>query len=80
MTQWEHDGYDELLDRATSCLDPKERKKILRDAESIVMEEMPIIPLFYYTFKYMKKEYVNNIFLSNLGQIDFKWAYVNKSK
>jgi len=80
MTQWQNDGYDELLDKATTCLDLRERKKILREAEGIVMEEMPIIPLFYYTFKYMKKEHVNNIFLSHLGQIDFKWAYVNKPK
>ncbi|HXF29305.1 MAG TPA: peptide ABC transporter substrate-binding protein, partial [Chlamydiales bacterium] len=79
-TQWQHDGYDELLDKATHCIDPRERKRLLREAENIVMEEMPIIPLFYPTFKYMKKEHVNNIFLSHLGQIDFKWAYVNKSK
>lgn len=79
-SQWQNTKYIELLDRAEDCLDQRERKNILREAESLIMEEMPIIPLFYYTFKYMKKEHVNNIFLSHLGQIDFKWAYINKPK
>ena len=48
----------------------------MAQAENIVMEEMPIIPVFYYTFKYMKKDSVNNIYLSHLGQIDFKWAEI----
>ena len=73
--QWQNDRYIELLDSAQSCLDQKERKKLLQEAESIVMDEMPIIPVYYYTFKYLKKEHVNNILLSHLGQIDFKWAY-----
>jgi oligopeptide transport system substrate-binding protein len=78
MTQWQNDQYMSLLDHASACSDPKERKSLLAKAEMLAMEEMPIIPLFYYTFKYMKKEHVNNIFLSDLGQIDFKWAYINK--
>lgn len=79
-SQWHNKTYISLLDQASTSLDQRERKKLLRDAETIVMDEMPIIPVFYYTFKYMKKEHVNNIFLSHLGQIDFKWAYINKQK
>jgi oligopeptide transport system substrate-binding protein len=79
-SQWQNERYIELLDQASACLDMKERKKLLQEAEAIVTEEMPIIPVFYYTFKYMKKEHVHNIFLSHLGQIDFKWAYVNQPK
>jgi oligopeptide transport system substrate-binding protein len=79
-TQWQNQTYTELLDSAEVCLDLKERKRLLREAEMLIMDEMPIIPVFYYTFKYMKKEHVNNIFLSHLGQIDFKWAYINKPK
>jgi len=78
MTQWQNEEYMSLLDHAVVCSDPKERKALLAKTEMLAMEEMPIIPLFYYTFKYMKKEHVNNIFLSDLGQIDFKWAYINK--
>jgi oligopeptide transport system substrate-binding protein len=80
LCQWQNASYIELLDKAQVCLDQKERKKLLAEAEKLVMEEMPIIPFFYYTFKYMKKEHVNNIFLSHLGQVDFKWAYINKQK
>ena len=78
-TRWQNNKYIELLDQAELSLDFRERKKLLQEAEGLIMEEMPIIPVFYYTFKYMKKARVNNIFLSHLGQIDFKWAYINKS-
>ncbi len=78
MTQWQNDDYTALLNRAESCLDMNEREILLHAAEKIVMEEMPIIPLFCYTFRYMKKQHVENIFLSHLGQIDFKWASIRK--
>jgi len=75
-TQWHNPAYTELLQKAVQSSDPKTRRHSFREAETIVMDEMPIIPLFYYTFKYMKKEHVNNIFISHLGQLDFKWAYL----
>ena len=77
MTQWQNNDYISLLNEAQVCLDSKNRKALLREAEKIVMEEMPIIPLFCYTFRYMKKAAIENIFLSHLGQIDFKWAQIN---
>ena len=77
-SQWSNKDFTELLQKANYAIDPKERKNYLRQAEMIAMEEMPMIPLFYHTFKYMKKEHVNNIVISHLGQIDLKLAYLNK--
>ncbi len=77
FSHWHNDSYSSLLERAQECTDNSERLNLLHQAETIVMQELPIIPLFYYTFKYMKKDYVDNIYLSHLGQIDFKWARIN---
>ncbi len=77
FSQWYSPIYSSTLDKAQNCTDNQERLKLLHDAETLVMEELPIIPLFYYTFKYMKKDYLDNIYLSHLGQIDFKWASIN---
>jgi len=78
FSQWHNDNYSRLLELAEECIDTTKRLELLHNAESLVMEELPIIPLFYYTFKYMKKDYLDNIYLSHLGQIDFKWAKINQ--
>jgi len=76
FAQWHNPLYTKLLDKAQACVDTDKRLEYLRQAEEIVMEEIPVIPLFYYTFKYMKKEHLDNIYLSHLGQIDFKWTTI----
>lgn len=77
VCQWYDSTFTNYLEKAQHCLNPTERLEYIHQAETIVMQELPIIPLFYYTFKYMKKEYLDNIYLSHLGQIDFKWASIN---
>lgn len=77
FSQWHSAAYTASLDKALNCTDKRARLELMHKAETIVMEELPIIPLFYYTFKYMKKDYLDNIYLSHLGQIDFKWASIN---
>ncbi len=77
FSQWHNDTYTNYIEQAKHCIDTTKRLDLLHNAETLVMEELPVIPLFYYTFKYMKKEYLDNIYLSHLGQIDFKWAKIN---
>lgn len=74
---WHDPMYSAYLDKAQNCQDKQQRLEYLHQAENIVMEEIPIIPLIYYTFKYMKKDRLDSIYLSHLGQIDFKWAKIH---
>lgn len=78
--QWVDAEYSSCLEKSEECIDQTMRLDLLHQAETIVMQQLPIIPLFYYTFKYMKKDYLDNIYLSHLGQIDFKWARINPNK
>ncbi len=75
---WKNSSYQNLLDQAEYCRDPLQRKYILHQAEKLLLEEMPIAPIFYSCFKYMKKDTLQGVYLSDLGQIDFKWAFVKK--
>ncbi len=77
FSQWHDPLYASYIDKAQNSTDNRTRLELLHEAETVVMQELPIIPLFYYTFKYMKKDYLDNIYLSHLGQIDFKWASIN---
>lgn len=75
-TAWENSRYRELLDKALEVNNEEQRKQIFRECESILMQEMPIIPLFHYTLLYVSKQNVKGVVLSHLGGLDFKWASV----
>jgi len=79
-TAWENPHYKELLDKAQEVKEVGERKRLFQECESILMQEMPIIPLFHYTLLYVANQKVKDVVLSNLGSIDFKWAYVDEGK
>ena len=77
-TAWENPRYRELLDRAAETAEAGERQHLFQQCENILMQEMPIIPLFHYTMLYLSNEKIKDVVLSNLGSIDFKWAYVDQ--
>jgi len=60
-TGWAHAEYDQLIDDSMVEKDPVERMKKLHRAEQILMEEMPIIPVYFYTKPYAAKPYVKGI-------------------
>lgn len=75
-TEWENPEYVTLLNLSALEADPQKRKKILRQAEAILLGEMPIIPLFYYSFEYVKKEPIDGVYFSELGYLDFSHASI----
>jgi oligopeptide transport system substrate-binding protein len=77
-TGWENPKYIERLNLSAVCKDPEERKKLLQEAEHLLMEQMPLIPIFHFALNYLEKEGVEDVFLSPIGQIDFRWSHVEK--
>ncbi len=77
-TAWENLQYRELLDRAAETVEADKRTQIFQECENILMNEMPIIPLFHYTMLYVSNPKVKGVVLSSLGSVDFKWAYVDQ--
>ncbi|MCI0652392.1 MAG: peptide ABC transporter substrate-binding protein [Planctomycetes bacterium] len=47
-TGWGNPRYDRLIAEARKLFDPAERMKVLHDAERILMDELPIIPIYSY--------------------------------
>jgi len=75
-TRWENPKYKELLNKSALEVDPEKRKQILAEAEAILMEEMPIAPIYYYTDSWVKADKVKGVSVDGLGHVDFKWATV----
>lgn len=48
-TGWKNPEYDRFLDRAERAKDPVARHTLLRFAERLLLEELPIIPIYYYS-------------------------------
>ncbi|MEK6638802.1 MAG: peptide ABC transporter substrate-binding protein [Pseudomonadota bacterium] len=44
-------GYDELLDRAQTLPEPRARAASMRAAEARLMEQSPVLPIYYYVSK-----------------------------
>ncbi|MDS0527502.1 peptide ABC transporter substrate-binding protein [Clostridium sp. SHJSY1] len=68
--------YDELVKKAQVETNAKTRAGYLKQAEDILMDEMPIIPLYYYTSVKGVDSKVKDIRVSPLGQIYFTKAYM----
>ncbi|MFW6053319.1 MAG: peptide ABC transporter substrate-binding protein, partial [Persicimonas sp.] len=48
-TGWSNEEYDDLLDQIRSEPDVDKRQKLLQEAETLLLEEGPVIPVYYYT-------------------------------
>jgi oligopeptide transport system substrate-binding protein len=52
-TGWSSARYDALIRDAAAVLDPAERLALLADAESILLEELPVLPIYFYVTQSM---------------------------
>lgn len=68
--------YDNLIKEAQKENDPEKRTALLHKAENILMDDMPIIPLYYYTSVVVANPKVKGWVKSPLGGYHFKKAYV----
>ncbi len=50
---WSNPAYDLLIEKAAKELNPKKRHEIFQKAEDILLEELPVIPLYIYTRIYL---------------------------
>lgn len=77
QTAWENPDYVNLLDQSGWTADREQRFAILNKAEQLLIQEMPIIPLYYSTFLYTKSPKLDGVYFSSLGHLDFKHAKLN---
>ena len=66
-TGWENVTYREYLDQAdmSACL--LKRRELMALAESVFMDELPQIPLFFWNFSYLQKPNIKNIQTTPIG-------------
>jgi len=70
--------YDKLILEAKGTVDQKVRMENMRKAEKILMDAMPIVPVYFYTQPYAQKPYVTGIFKPLNRYPYFIYADMNK--
>ncbi len=75
IPSWGHPDYRSLLQKAKQTNSLEKRDAFLKKAEAFLADEMPAIPLFGLTGRYLRRKELNGVFASSNFQIDFKWAY-----
>ncbi|MGG4168029.1 peptide ABC transporter substrate-binding protein [Rossellomorea vietnamensis] len=73
-TGWGNENYDKLIQQAKNEADEGKRFEMMYEAEKILMDEMPIIPIHFYNHVYLQNEDVTGIVRHPVGYMELKWA------
>lgn len=71
-TGWESEEYRDLISQADNELDPEKRIELLKEAEKLLIDDMPIIPIYYYSNPYVVQDWVVNMVPDALGHVNLK--------
>jgi oligopeptide transport system substrate-binding protein len=73
--KWSNAKYDELVKKAQTTANQAERMKAMSDAEKILLDELPIIPLFWPQLNYAEHPWVKGILRQPTGAgTEYKYA------
>ena len=75
-TFWGDPEFDQIVKELRTINDPAERFPKLHALEDILMEAMPLAPIYYYTLPMMVSEKVKGYVNLSIGGIDYKTAYI----
>ena len=78
-TGWSSPEYDRLLDLADKTADPATRVKIFQQAEGILVDEAPIIPIYTYTRVTLQRPEVQGWYSNLLDIHNAKGVYLKST-
>lgn len=81
LTGWKNIEYDKILTNVLFEKDSSKRIQILANGESILMTELPIIPITFSKKDILIKNKIEGMRLSNISkELNFKFASIKKEK
>jgi oligopeptide transport system substrate-binding protein len=78
QTGWSSQRFDDLMGRAARLLDAKDRMRAMRDAETILLDDGPVLPLFTYVNKGMLSRKVKGWYPNILDQHPLKYISIER--
>lgn len=74
-TGWESAEYKKLLNESQTETDSNKRIELLKKAEKIFMDDMPVAPIYFYTIPWVQDENLKGTIITGTGEIYFRNAY-----
>jgi oligopeptide transport system substrate-binding protein len=75
-TGWANLEYDRLLNEASCTADDQKRYELLQKAEAILLDELPLIPIYFYTRVFLIDPAVKNWHPTFLDHHPYKYVYL----
>ena len=75
-TGWKNPRYDDLLAEAERTVDMKKRYDLFGQAETLMMEDVPLIPIYHYTRVYLIQPSVQGWHPTFLDHHPYKYVYL----
>lgn len=76
FTHWQNGQYDAYIFEAARTANPTARQKLIEQAETLLIRDAPIIPLYYYTHVFAIQPSVKNWHPTVLDHHPYKYVYL----
>ena len=76
FASWEDKGFQSILAQASHEICPKKRLQLFAKAEEILIDQVPVIPIFCEMQSFITKQCVEVPQTSELGHLDFRWVTI----
>jgi oligopeptide transport system substrate-binding protein len=76
-TGWSSPAYDSLLSRAERAADPAERNSLYRQAEALLLDAAPVIPIYYYTHVFLIRPSVRGWYPNSLDHHPCRYVWLS---
>lgn len=77
-TNWSHAEYDRLFQQALAAKDDATRYEIYQRMDAILVDECPVIPIYYYTSVYALSPKVKGFYPTLLDNHPYKYIYLEQ--
>lgn len=77
-TGWSDPRFDALIAAASEEADPEERMRILGEAEALLNEEMPFIPMYWYVWAELRQPDVQGMHSNLMDQHPLRWVSLER--
>ena len=75
-TGWSNSEYDRLIAEASRTTDPQKRLEVFQKAEAILLDDLPIIPIYFYTHIGARRPEVKGWYPTILDNHPYKYVYL----
>jgi oligopeptide transport system substrate-binding protein len=75
-TGWSNPEYDRLIGEASRAIDPQRRTEFFQKAEAVLLDEVPIIPIYFYTRVCLKRPELKGWHPTLLDNHPYKHVYL----